>query len=353
MKNLDKSRIRRILIRGVNWVGDSVLTLPAIELLRKAFPNAHLGILVKEELKPLFENVLSINEVVPFKKQTGIKSFFEEIRLMRILGQGKWDMAVLFPNSFHSALTLFLTRIPVRIGYIRDKRRFLLTEKIDIKEETIKKHQVEYYLDLVRNFSESQDVSNFPAINIDRDELRWAKEFLSKNGVKEDDLLIGISPGAAYGKAKRWFPERYAELTLRLLALGGVKVIVFGGKEESSFSHYLKKGVNHSVIDTTGKTNLIQLAALLKNCCMLVTNDSGPMHIAAGIETPVIAIFGSSDPSQTGPLGKNHTVIKKEVSCSPCFEKDCDTLECFHNISVDEVYHHIKDQMKKIYDRLL
>jgi heptosyltransferase II len=345
VRNLDKSRIRRILIRGVNWVGDSVLTLPAIELLRKIFPDAHLAILVEEELKPLFENVLSINEVVPFRKKTGIKGFYEEIKLIKMLGQGKWDMAVLFPNSFHSALTIFLARIPIRVGYIRDKRGFLLTEKIDIQEETIKKHQVEYYLDLVRNFSENQAVSNSPAINIGRDELQWAEEFLSERGVESDDVLIGISPGAAYGKAKRWFPERYAELTLRLLAFDKVKVIVFGGKEESSFFHYLKEGVKHSVIDTTGKTNLIQLAALLKSCRMLVTNDSGPMHIAAGVETPVIAIFGSSDPSQTGPLGKNHTVIKKEVSCSPCFERDCDTFECFEKISVEEVLKHVKEQL--------
>ena len=348
MRGLNKDSINRILIRGVNWVGDSVLTIPAVELIKKIFPKADLGIMIKEELRPLWEDNPYIDEVIPFKKRTGIKAI-GEIGLIRKLSKGNWDMAILFPNSFHSALIVFLAGVPIRIGYNRDKRGFLLTYKIDLNDDTLKKHQVEYYLDLVKNLGDDKALSNLPRINIDEKRLKWAEDFLFKNGVKKDDVLVGVNPGAAYGAAKRWFPERYAELIEKLLALERVKIIIVGAREERYFFNYLKKEVKGNVIDTVSKTDLVETAALLSKCHILVTNDSGPMHIGAAVNTPVIAVFGSTDSSLTGPLGKNHLIIKKDVSCSPCFERDCDTLECFHAITVEEVYHYVKDQINKIY----
>jgi len=346
--NLDKDNIQRILVRGVNWVGDSVLAIPAVELIRKIFPKAHLGILVKEGLSPLWEVSPHIDEVIPYFKRTGIKAL-AEMGLIRKLSKGNWDMAILLPNSFHSALIVFLAGIPIRMGYNRDKRGFLLTEKIDFKEDTFKKHQVEYYLDLVKNLTQYKTVSNLPRINIGEKRLKWAEDFLFKRGVMKDDLLIGINPGAAYGITKRWFPERYAGLIEKLLALKRVKIMIVGAREEGDFFDYLKKEIKDKIVDTVGKTDLIELAALLSKCHVLVTNDSGPMHIGASVNTPIIAIFGSTDPFQTGPLGENHLIIKKDLSCSPCFERDCDTLECFHAITVEEVYHYVKDHINKIY----
>jgi heptosyltransferase-2 len=254
--------IKKLLIRGVNWVGDSVLTMPAVELARKIFPGIHIGMVVQEKLRPLWEGYPFIDEVIAYRKRKGPGALIDEMKLIKKLKDGKWDMAILFPNSFHSALTLFLARIPLRIGYDRDHRGFLLTERCDVRKGTLQKHQVEYYLDLVRNLADSQEVFPLPIIHVREDKIRWAQGFLGENGVRKGDLLIGISPGAAYGSAKRWFPERYAELIEKLLA-HKVKVILLGGEEEKPFLDYLKSESNQSVVDAIGKTDLIQLAALL------------------------------------------------------------------------------------------
>lgn len=331
----------------MNWVGDSVLTLPAVELARKIFPKTMIGIVVQEKLKALWEDHPCIDEVIAYRKRKGPGALIEEMKLIKELRREKWDMAILFPNSFHSALTLFLAGIPLRMGYDRDQRGFLLTERLAAGKETLQKHQVEYYLDLVRNLADSEEVFPLPIIHLKEDKIRWAQEFLNENRVEERDVLIGISPGAAYGSAKRWFPERYAELIKRLSDCQ-VKTVLLGGAEEKSFLDCLEEECRRSVVDAIGKTDLIQLAALISKCRVLVTNDSGPMHIAAGVKTPVIALFGSSDPSQTGPLGRDHLIIKKDVPCSPCLERECDTLECFEKISVEEVLGHIRGQLKKM-----
>ncbi|MBM4308848.1 MAG: glycosyltransferase family 9 protein, partial [Deltaproteobacteria bacterium] len=151
-------------------------------------------------------------------------------------------------------------------------------------------------------------------------------------------VLIGINPGAAYGLAKCWHPDRFAELGRRLCERWKATALIFGREEERSMADRILKSLGGGGIDFTGKTHLLQLAALLERCRLLVTNDTGTMHVASAVGTPIVAIFGSTDPVATGPWGDGHVVVRKEVSCSPCFKRVCPTdHRCMEGITVDEV----------------
>ena len=341
----DLSRVRRIFIRGVNWVGDTVLTFPAVENLRRLFPQAELTVFTPRDLSGLWRAFPHVNEIVPFEKRSAVRSFHEEMELARTLRR-RFDLAIIFPRSFHAALLPYMARIPVRIGFCDEGRSFLLTHGIPRTPELLRVHRVLYYLKLIEPLGKV-DERIAPKIHLREEDRAWAEAFLKDQGFLDGRCLIGMNPGATYGLAKCWPPDRFRELGKRIAQRGKASILLFGKKEEGSTVQRILGSSGRWGIDLTGKTTLAQLAALLERCQLLVTNDTGTMHVAAAVGTPVVALFGSTDPVTTGPRGNSHVVIRKEVSCTPCLKRVCPTdHRCMDLITVDDVEEAIRQHLR-------
>ena len=330
-------KIKKILIRGTNWIGDAVLTMPAVNAVRKRFPDAEISILVKPWVAGLFENSPDIDKIIIYDEKK-YSRLCGKRRLVSDLKKHKFDMAILFQNAIEAAFLTYLAGIPIRYGYNTDGRGMLLTHKIAISDETLKKHQVWYYLDLLRPMGINIEKPEL-SLNIENKDKTAASNILKKNHIKKGGLIIGINPGASYGPAKRWFADRYAKLAEMLIKRFNAKIILFGSKDDKEAANEIVSLLSHKLINLAGRTSLGEATALIERCRLFITNDSGLMHIAAALNVPVIAIFGSTSPERTGPYGKGHHIIYKNVECSPCLKRECPTdFKCMELITVDEVY---------------
>ncbi len=346
---LDFGKVDRILVRGVNWVGDTILTYPALEALKRHFPNSRITILIPSHLADLWKTSPHVDEILSFKKKRGIPSVLEDFKISRLLRKKRFDLGLILPRSFRSAFQLYLAGIPVRIGYKDEGRSFLLTHGIPRTEEFLRSHRVFYYQELLKFFGIKAE-SLSPRLLLCEEDRKGADEILQKEGLLDGRPLVGINPGAAYGLAKCWYPDRFAELGKRLSQKWKATALIFGRAEERETAEKIIHHLGQMGVDLTGKTNLLQLAALLERCSILVTNDTGTMHVASAVGTPVVAIFGPTDPVATGPWGDGHTVVKKEVACSPCFKRVCPTdHRCMEEITVDEV-EEIVDKKLRVLD---
>jgi len=333
----DFKKIDRILVRGVNWVGDTILTYPAVQRLKTSFPGSHLAILVRESLVDLWKTFPFVDEVIPFQTKKGRSSLWEDLRLGSSLMRRTFDLAVVFPRSFRSAYQIYLARIPIRIGYRGEGRSFLLTHGVPRTDETLHIHRIQYYQRLLDVFG-IDGGSHAPRVFLREEDRSWAEEKLKQLGLLDGRPLIGMNPGATYGLAKCWYPERFGELGKRLREKWKASILLFGKAEEKSTQQEILRHLGEGGFDLAGKTNLLQLAAILERCQTLVTNDTGTMHVAAAIGTPVVAIFGPTDPVTTGPWGEGHRVVRREISCSPCLKRTCPIdHRCMREITVDEV----------------
>ncbi|MBI5755965.1 MAG: lipopolysaccharide heptosyltransferase II [Nitrospirae bacterium] len=411
-KMIDAARIKKALIVLPNWMGDAVMAVPAISRIRDILPSAHVTVLGLSHICELFQESPYIDETRVYSK-----SLLATVNDIKKYG---YDIAILFPNSFRSALIAHLARIPLRCGYNRDGRGFMLNLPVTVDLKIKGLHQAEYYLNLVgmafsgehscpyRGTKEDENNPPLPVamlrsngnpaplekggksppilkgdlgglwgkggfergfsgetlvspmltkdskqkewLHLSQDEIQRGKEMLSKNNIPPDFLIIGINPGAAYGSAKRWYPERFARLSNILSNKYNAKIIVFGGKQEQDISEQIVSASQVSILNMAGKTSVRELMAMIKHCRLFITNDSGPMHIAAALGVPVVAIFGSTDPSKTSPLGEQHIVIKKDIACSPCFLRKCyKDLLCMDLISVDDVMEGVERVSKGIF----
>lgn len=326
----------KILVRGVNWIGDAMMTTPALKVLRRYFPNASVSVVLRPWLIPLFANNPDIDEVITYGDE--FRGISGRLRFAKELAARRFDMAVLFQNAIDAAIVTWLAQIPKRIGYSTDARRFLLTKAVRGKRKDPNQHHVYYYLELLKkglgiNYG-SPELVLVPSVyaRIKAKELLYSFEPHCK-------CIIGINPGAAYGSAKRWMPERFASVADRAVEKHNGQVILFGSKQEVPIVKAITDAMKHKALNMAGKTDLPLLSALLNICDVLVTNDSGPMHMASALNTPVVAVFGSTNPVATGPFGKGHRVVQKKMPCSPCLERVCPngSLACMNAISADDV----------------
>jgi len=338
--NMDPQEIRRILIVAPNWIGDTVLALPAIGLLRKAYPDSEISLVGPPHIADLFQKSPYVNRVLGCKYNT-LKSLLLTASILR---RKDFDMAILLPNSMRSALLAYLAGIPLRAGYIKDSRRILLSIPIKTSKKIRKAHMKEYYLHIIKEVAKctGSSIGETGPVNeglhLAPEEITLAKEILNRHNIREEDLIVGINPGAAYGPAKRWYPERFAEVARRLYEEYGGKVIIFGGKSDGEISKQIVETGNVPVLNLAGRTTIRELMALISQCKLFITNDSGPMHIAAALSVPVVAIFGSTDPGRTSPIGEGHVIIKKDIECSPCFLRECPhNMECMDMIGVEDI----------------
>ena len=337
--NIDKSKIRRILIRATNWIGDAVMSMPAFEAVRENFPASHIAVLARPWVVPLYESHPAANEVIPYRRGSGYrKGLLEFLGAVRIVRSRHFDMAVLFQNAFEAALIARIAGIKVRVGYNTDARGFLLSHSVAKETEGLKGHQVEYYLTLLRALG-WEAPSRDPVLRAGSESVTRARSLLSAKGIEDHDLLVGLSPGAAYGPAKRWPVERFAAIGQRAIREWGAKVVVIGTEKEKELGETLASSAAPGVVNLCGMTRLGDALALIKQCRVFVSNDSGLMHVAAALQVPTVAIFGSTDSVATGPRGKNSTIVKQDMECSPCLKPECPVgYRCLLAVQPDDVW---------------
>jgi heptosyltransferase-2 len=328
---------KNILVRGVNWLGDSLVTIPALRTLRKIYPESRITLLIKEPLDELFPPFTAIDRVIGFSVRRGAGGLIDRLRLAGQLRRERFDLCVILPNSFDSALVPFLAGIPQRIGFSRDGRGMLLTKRVPPVPLGTGEHQAKDYLKLVTSLKQEATVMDFH-LEVAEEAREWADETLSVFRKSAPNALIGFNPGAAYGPAKMWFPDRFTELGTRLWNGIGAGIVLVGGPGERELCRSIARKISGEVLDLSGRTSLPQLAAVLSLCDLVVTNDSGPMHLASAVGTPVIAIFGSTNPDATSPLGP-HEALQEKVDCSPCLERICPRgdMQCMERIRVSDV----------------
>jgi heptosyltransferase-2 len=325
----------KIVIRAPNWIGDSVLALSAIESLHQNLPEAQIWIATNEWVKDLFLSHDLIKGIIPLPGANSIKSLKDSAKEIKGF---HFDAGLLFTNSFISAFLFYLARIPQRWGYSRDGRGFLLTKRVSPRNLQNSIHQLDYYMGLISGLG----YKTFPAqlsFPLTQEEQKEARKKLLSCDVNFQHPIIILNPGASYGPAKRWPAEKFAELGSLLQERNRATVLITGARNERGLAESVSSLMIKKPINLSGQTSLRTLGGLISQSNLFVTNDSGPMHIANALKTPVIAVFGPTDPSVTGPYQEPSAVIKKDVSCWPCAYRECPfDHRCMVNISPEEVH---------------
>ena len=363
---------RRILIRGVNWLGDAVMTTPALLRLREKFPEAQITLLTPEKLKGLWLHHPAVNETISFAPNENVFSTGKKLRA------GKFDLALVLPNSPRSALEVFFARIPQRIGYRRPWRNFFLTQIVAPRADAVKmrkrseadilrlisqnpesriqnpeipksSHQIFEYLNLTAALGANLEPLP-PKLFVAPEEVEIAKKKFGLD--KISNPIFGLNPGAEYGPAKRWPVEKFIAAAKEIRQKTNCAWILFGGKGDQELTSKIASAIRDSqftIHNLAGKTSLRELMSLLKLCRVLLTNDTGPMHVAAALGTPVVVPFGSTSPELTGPGlpgdARNH-LLKSDAPCSPCFLRECPIdFRCMNGIGVEQVVHAVVESL--------
>jgi heptosyltransferase-2 len=337
MQTLNPSPFHRLVIRTPNWVGDAVMSTPFLHAVRSNFPHAHITLLAKPWVAPVYENNPHIDGILTYNVKGRHRGLSGKFRLSKDLRKHDFDLALLLQNAFEAAFLVWLAGIPIRLGYDTDARSLLLTHPVHRHPSLKRLHQIDYYLEILKgaklaaNFSEME-------IFISGPEKYQAIQRTRAGGCSEKACVIGINPGAAYGTAKRWFADRFAELCIRLKSIPDVCFLIFGGPGEEELGKTIAGSVGDACINLCGKTSLREAVSLIDQCRLFITNDSGLMHVAAALHIPQIAIFGSTDHTTTSPRSHLSHIIRMPVACSPCMKPDCPTdHRCMNAVTVDHV----------------
>jgi lipopolysaccharide heptosyltransferase II len=317
----------RILVRATNWVGDAVMSLPALHSLRKRYPQAHIAILARPWVAGLYRHEPFCDEVISYESLAGWRDLAGKFSVARTIRAKDFDCAVLFQNAFEAAAIAFLARIPERIGYGRDGRSFLLTKAVSVpKPHEIPVHQRFYYLELLKRAGMIHEYSADPFIFLSASEeaADHGRQLLAAHGL--EGRVIGVSPGAAFGGAKRWLPERFAEAAIALGYQLGASVAVFGTEKERQLGDEVGDAIRTtgiSVANLAGLTPLRDFIDMVAACRVFLTNDSGSMHVASALGVPTVVVYGPTDEHATGPAGNRNAILREPVECAPCHLREC------------------------------
>lgn len=326
-----------ILVRAVNWIGDAVMTTPALMAVRETYPKARITLLANPLVGQLLQGHPAIDRVLIFDRKGADHGLTGRLRLARRLAAERFDLAVILPNSFDSALIPCLARIPQRWGKASDGRSLLLTKRFNDMPVHATEHETGYYLRLLAAFNIHGSVAT-PCLATSAEEDLAAVELLASHGISNGDALLGINAGASFGSAKRWYPERFGEVAKQLAAAWGARIILFGGPDETGIVAEIERTLQGNCLNMAGKTSVRQLMALIKRCNFFVTNDSGPMHIAAAFGVPLVAIFGPTDHRGTAPCSDKAVIVRQTIDCAPCKLRVCPTdHRCMTAVSADDV----------------
>lgn len=361
---LRAEKIGRVVVRGANWVGDAVMTVPALRELRRVLPGAHVTLATRAWAEGIFEGADFVDDLLIIEGGRG-GAAWREAREWRAR---RFDLALLFPNAFAPALVSALARVPARVGYATGGRGFLLTHALSVPEWRGQRHEVFYYLNLVAElerllagsssieitepnvevvgpragFGQSEPrVGIEPRLSLEVSERRreLARGLLHEHGVSLERPLVALCPGSTNSRAKRWPAERFAALADLLAERAGADVLLVGAGAELEVSEEVARLTRRRPVVLTGKTELSQTAALLAVSDLLVTNDTGPAHVAAAVGCPVVVIFGPTDPVTTRPLSPLAEVVRRPPDCAPCMLRDCPIdHRCMTAITAEEVF---------------
>ena len=310
----------RILIRASNWLGDAAISAPAIRAIKYGRPDAHITVAAPLKIASIWRLIPEVDAIVPLKGRSLLAA------VGSIRREPRFDVAILFPNSLRVALEAWLAGVPRRVGYRGHSRSWLLNQVVaESSRLGPPEHQAFHYLHIAHELGARADLRDLVHVNaVGHVDLSRAK--------------IALCPGAEYGPAKRWLPERFAETAKAVADQSPVQWILFGTKSDALIGEQISQALGDSCVNRIGQTTLDQLIDELRECRLLLTNDTGTMHLASLLGVPVVAIFGSTDPRLTGPLGSGHTILRHQVECSPCFLRTCPIdFRCMKAVGVEEV----------------
>ncbi|MCD6508286.1 lipopolysaccharide heptosyltransferase II [Candidatus Poribacteria bacterium] len=336
--------IRKILVMHTGgWIGDMVLLTPALRAIRNAYPDAHISILVN----PLVEGLMSrnpyIDKVIVYDKRGEQKGMRNLLGMASALKEEGFDMAILFhPNSIRSALLAFLARIPIRVGTNTSKRGIFLTDPIPDESDL---HEVERYLRVAR-IAGAKEVNDRLEFWHGPAERSYAQYKFMQFGIRPRDFVIGINPSTTW-PSKAWAPENFAALADMLAEEAGARIIITGSPDDVPLAEKIEEMTRCKVINLAGRTDIFQLGAVIELCDLFISCDSGPMHIAAAVGTPTVALFGPTSPTRHRPYGQNHIVIRHPFPCSPCYRVHCPNNVCLSSITPSEVAAAILSRRRK------
>jgi len=342
MRPLSAKAPQRILVRATNWVGDAVMTLPALAALHHACPRAEIEVLARPWAAAVYAAAPGVSAVLAYDKDGAHAGAGGVLKLARELKARRYDWAMLLQNAFEAALLAWLARIPMRLGYSRDGRGLLLTHAARLSPELARVHETSYYLYILRQAglvpADPPAEGVPPVLHLREEDRAWAGEFLADKGLAEARLL-GLAPGAAFGPAKMWPADRFAAAARELGDLWDAVVLLGSHGEAPACQAVARELEGRKVLDLAGVTNLGQALALLERMQLLITNDSGLMHAAAALGRPTLAVFGSTNPVTTGPLGPRAALVRGEAECAPCLKPTCErgNLACFTSVAPETV----------------
>lgn len=331
-------------MRSTNWVGDVVMTIPALRELRRILPDAHLTLATRSWAVGLFDEADFVDELLIYDRgKSGVRAVLRQAAEWR---RRRFDLAVLFQNAFEAALLAVAGRVPTRLGYATDGRRALLTHPLALPQWKSERHEVFYYLNIVAElerllYGTTQALEREPVFGLSVSAARKesARELLSASGARDNRPLVALCPGSTNSRAKRWPARFYAGLADRLIAEMEADVALVGSADELDVSREVAGLMRERPLVLTGRTSLAEAVAVLSVADVLVTNDTGPAHIAAALNRPTLVIFGPTDPTTTRPYSHIAEVIRRPPDCAPCMLRDCPIdHRCMTAISPDEVF---------------
>ena len=333
-KPLNTKKIENILIRSTNWIGDAIMTTPAVRAVRKNFPDARISILAKPWVAPVFEDSPHVDETIAYDNSGKLGVMY----MAKRLENRRFDVAILLQNAFEAALVAYLSKIQVRVGYDRDARRLLLTHPVPCTRRVRSLHQTHYYNEILRGVGLVPDGPRLE-LYFSSEDRKAAGEILRRSNISASERIVGINPSATFGPAKQWFPERFAEVSDRLHREFSTRTLIFGGPKDKELGRRVRKTMKSEAVDLSGRTTLKQAIALIAKCDLFITNDSGLMHVAAALNTPQIAIFGSTDHVATGPASSRSRIVRSSAPCSPCLRRHCPLghMDCMRQIRTGKV----------------
>jgi heptosyltransferase-2 len=310
----------KILVRATNWVGDAVMSIPALRALYKKFPDAEISILAKPWVADLYGREPFCHRVIPYTP-TDLPSKWRQGCALR---SENFDVAILLQNAFEAAAVAFAARIPERIGYARDGRSALLTRAIPVpKRGEIPRHERFYYLELLHRAGILDTLPASESIRLDGAPAARQAGLDRFRTLGLGDIVIGVSPGAAFGTAKQWLPDRFAAAASKIGNELGAQIAIFGSQSERELCNSVQEACTQPAKNFAGETSLAEFIEFAAACRVYLTNDSGAMHIASALGVPTVTVFGATDDIGTGPTGPLARIVREPVECSPCLRREC------------------------------
>lgn len=331
----------KILIRGTSWIGDSVVSIPALRELRRIFPSSEIALLVKPWVRDVFLDADFVDAILIH--EDGCSGTLRTVQAIR---KCHFDAAILFQNAFIAAALVYCARIPVRIGFPTDHRRLLLTHPLDLAEPVRQAHQIYYYLSIASKveelvFQRSRVDFQAPDFRLLVNESRQAKAktYLQDLGLDVSRKLIAVNPGATNSRAKQWPADRFAEIGDRLAESCECHVLLVGAPSEKELGESVAQRMQYRPAVLTGRTSLAESMAILSICDLVISNDTGPAYLSAALCRPTLTIFGPTNFHMICPTSDTAHIVRSPIHCAPCMLRDCPTNhECMTGVSVDMVY---------------